>query len=267
MGFCILPSDHPEASNTHTHTHTHTYTHTHIHIQTHTYTHTHTCTRTHTHTHTQASGTHRRLDIKIYPASSFAFALLYFTGSDHFNRSMRFYAKKQGWTLSDHGLAQAQRVNGQRIWTGQSIACSTENEVFEAMGLTYVAPKDRNTYNNENQDVSTNPMFQRGMCSDMEKPTLGADGNMTLEQAVEHDADEKMLHAVEEVGSDGPTVRPYGTSKDMKSASVPRSRGRPRDVAFDATRSCIVKRELDVGRVKVAAPGNRDEAIDLCESD
>jgi hypothetical protein len=179
---------------------------------------------------------------------------------------MRYYAKKQGWTLSDHGLAQAQRVNGQRIWTGQSIPCSTENQVFEAMGLTYVAPKDRNTYNNENQDVSTNPMFQRAL-PDTDKPTLGADGNMTLEQAVEHDADEQMLHAVEEVDSDGPIVHSYGTSEDVKPASGPKSRGRPRDLAFEATRSCNVKRELDAGRVEVAAPGNRDEAIDLCESD
>jgi DNA polymerase/3'-5' exonuclease PolX len=57
------------------------------------------------------SGVHRRLDIKVYPSSQFPFALLYFTGSDHFNRSMRFYAKTKMWTLSDHGLSPAIRVN------------------------------------------------------------------------------------------------------------------------------------------------------------
>jgi hypothetical protein len=31
----------------------------------------------------------------------FAFALLYFTGSDHFNRSMRLFASKKGYSLSD----------------------------------------------------------------------------------------------------------------------------------------------------------------------
>ena len=56
-------------------------------------------------------GVHRRLDLKVYPVAQFPFALLYFTGSDHFNRSMRFYAKKKHWTLSDHGLAPCVRVS------------------------------------------------------------------------------------------------------------------------------------------------------------
>ena len=47
---------------------------------------------------------HRRLDIKVYPREQFGFALLYFTGSDHFNRSMRLFARKKGLSLSDHGL-------------------------------------------------------------------------------------------------------------------------------------------------------------------
>jgi DNA polymerase lambda len=34
----------------------------------------------------QENAVHRRIDIKIYPRSMYAFAILYFTGSDHFNR-------------------------------------------------------------------------------------------------------------------------------------------------------------------------------------
>ncbi|RHY30468.1 hypothetical protein DYB32_004294 [Aphanomyces invadans] len=36
---------------------------------------------------------HRRIDLKVYPRNLFGFAQLYFTGSDHFNRSMRAFAK------------------------------------------------------------------------------------------------------------------------------------------------------------------------------
>jgi DNA polymerase lambda len=39
--------------------------------------------------------------VQTYPRSMFAFALLYFTGSDHFNRSMRLFASKKGYSLSD----------------------------------------------------------------------------------------------------------------------------------------------------------------------
>jgi hypothetical protein len=99
-----------------------------------------------------ASGINRRLDIKVYPVTHFPFALLYFTGSDHFNRSMRYYAKKKRWTLSDHGLAPAVRVKGDKVWTGSSIFCRTERDVFEALGLNYVHPTQRNTF--ENWDVT-----------------------------------------------------------------------------------------------------------------
>ena len=47
----------------------------------------------------------RRIDIKVYPKDQYGFAILYFTGSDYFNRSMRLIAEKKGFTLSDHGLA------------------------------------------------------------------------------------------------------------------------------------------------------------------
>ena len=87
----------------------------------------------------------RRLDLKVYPPEEYAYApllsctrrapnhccgrcvrrvhshlgararacihryaLLYFTGSDHFNRSMRHYAKKRGYSLSDHGIVHCQ---------------------------------------------------------------------------------------------------------------------------------------------------------------
>ena len=49
-------------------------------------------------------GKHRRLDIKVYPPDQFPFALLYFTGSGHFNRSMRLRCHKAGWHLNDKGL-------------------------------------------------------------------------------------------------------------------------------------------------------------------
>jgi DNA polymerase/3'-5' exonuclease PolX len=47
---------------------------------------------------------HHRIDIKHYPVEQYAFALMYFTGSDLFNRQMRMKAHNRGLLLSDHGL-------------------------------------------------------------------------------------------------------------------------------------------------------------------
>lgn len=36
---------------------------------------------------------YRRIDIKVYPKGQYGFAVLYFTGSDQFNRQMRLFAE------------------------------------------------------------------------------------------------------------------------------------------------------------------------------
>lgn len=45
----------------------------------------------------------------------FAFAVLYFTGSGHYNMSMRAFAKAKGLKLSDQGLFKVNTVNGKQV--------------------------------------------------------------------------------------------------------------------------------------------------------
>lgn len=90
----------------------------------------------------QASATepHRRIDILTVLPAEWPFALLYFTGSGHFNRSMRFWAGKRGYSLSQHGL----RVNYGNDNKGPCIAgITTEKQIFEALGLEWRPPEDR----------------------------------------------------------------------------------------------------------------------------
>jgi len=85
----------------------------------------------------------RRVDIKVYKRECFAFALLYFTGSAYFNRSMRLLANKLGFSLSDQGLVKVNRIKNEKIPIGENIECSTEEDIFKALGLSYKTPSER----------------------------------------------------------------------------------------------------------------------------
>lgn len=86
---------------------------------------------------------HRRIDIKLYPREQYGYAVLYFTGSDYFNRSMRLFAKKKGYILSDHGLHSAFIMKNKKVWEGENIPCYTEEDVFRVLGLDYRKPEER----------------------------------------------------------------------------------------------------------------------------
>ncbi|XP_031453493.1 DNA polymerase lambda [Phasianus colchicus] len=88
---------------------------------------------------------HRRLDIIVVPYSEFACALLYFTGSAHFNRSMRALAKTKGMSLSEHALSMAvvRGPGGVKVASGHALPTPTERDVFTQLGLPYREPSER----------------------------------------------------------------------------------------------------------------------------
>ncbi|XP_053439728.1 DNA polymerase lambda isoform X2 [Nycticebus coucang] len=88
---------------------------------------------------------HRRLDIIIVPYSEFACALLYFTGSAHFNRSMRALAKTKGMSLSEHALSTdvVRNTQGFKLGPGRVLPTPTEKDVFRLLGLPYREPAER----------------------------------------------------------------------------------------------------------------------------
>ncbi|XP_044881606.1 DNA polymerase lambda isoform X5 [Mauremys mutica] len=88
---------------------------------------------------------HRRLDIIVVPHAEFACALLYFTGSAHFNRSMRALAKSRGMSLSEHALhtAVVRAPGGRKVGPGLVLPTPTERDVFTLLGLPYREPTER----------------------------------------------------------------------------------------------------------------------------
>jgi len=85
-------------------------------------------------------GLHRRIDIILVPRNSLPGTLIYFTGSDYFNRSLRLRAKDYGFYLCNHCLAKAD-TKGKRI--GPPINLGSEKELLELLGLSYMEPGAR----------------------------------------------------------------------------------------------------------------------------
>uniref|UniRef100_A0A2R5LF19 DNA polymerase lambda n=1 Tax=Ornithodoros turicata TaxID=34597 RepID=A0A2R5LF19_9ACAR len=90
------------------------------------------------------SSKHRRLDIFVVPADEFACALMAYTGSAHFNRSIRLLARKKGMTLSHQCLcADVLRKGEEKLNKGHRLSTPTEESIFEHLGLKYRTPAER----------------------------------------------------------------------------------------------------------------------------
>ncbi|XP_063711789.1 DNA polymerase beta-like [Symsagittifera roscoffensis] len=82
---------------------------------------------------------HRRLDIRVLPKGQYYFALLYFTGSDLFNKTMRAHALEQGFTLNEYSI----RPIGSTGVAGEPIPVTSEQEIFEIINYPFKSPKER----------------------------------------------------------------------------------------------------------------------------
>uniref|UniRef100_A0A3P8U195 DNA polymerase lambda n=1 Tax=Amphiprion percula TaxID=161767 RepID=A0A3P8U195_AMPPE len=87
---------------------------------------------------------HRRLDVIVVPYNEFACALMYFTGSAHFNRSMRALAKTKRMSLSEHSLNKdVVRQGSVKVHGGTPLPTRTEKDVFNLLGIPFRLPYER----------------------------------------------------------------------------------------------------------------------------
>ena len=76
-----------------------------------------------------------QVDLRFVDREIFGAALHYFTGSKAHHVQLRSRAKRQGFKISEYGVF--------RLEDDERLACRTEEEVFEALDLDYVAPELR----------------------------------------------------------------------------------------------------------------------------
>ncbi|TLD12654.1 uncharacterized protein PgNI_04818 [Pyricularia grisea] len=87
----------------------------------------------------------RRVDFLLVPETEYGAALIYFTGNDLFNRSIRLLASKKGMRLNQRGLySDVMRGRGREKMTeGQLIEGSDERRIFEILGVKWREPWER----------------------------------------------------------------------------------------------------------------------------
>ena len=74
-----------------------------------------------------------QVDLRVVPEASFGAALLYFTGSKAHNIRLRSLAQERRLKLNEYGLFEGR----------QTVAAATEEDVYRALGLPWIAPELR----------------------------------------------------------------------------------------------------------------------------
>ena len=82
----------------------------------------------------------RRLDIRLLPADQYYCGVLYFTGSDMFNKNMRAHALEKGFTLNEYTLRPLD-AGHQPL---EPLPVSSEEDIFDYISYEYKEPQDRN---------------------------------------------------------------------------------------------------------------------------
>ena len=75
------------------------------------------------------------IDLRIVPPENFGNLLQHFTGSGKHNEALRTEAVKRGFHVSEYGVIDDS--------TETTHACATEEEVYELLGMRYIAPELR----------------------------------------------------------------------------------------------------------------------------
>lgn len=93
----------------------------------------------------QENPTWRRIDLLLVPETEMGAALIYFTGDDIFNRSIRLLASKYNMRLNQRGLFANVMQGRNRVKLNEGILLegADEMKIFELLGVPWRAPEQR----------------------------------------------------------------------------------------------------------------------------
>jgi DNA polymerase (family 10) len=120
----------------------------------------------------------RQVDLRIVDASEYGAALQYFTGSKAHNIKLRGLAKDRGLKISEYGVFKGPK----------KIAGGDEEEVYEVLGLPWIAPElreDRGEIELALENKLPRVIDYGGMKSDLHVHSDWSDGSLSLEEIAE----------------------------------------------------------------------------------
>lgn len=116
-----------------------------------------------------------QVDVRVVPPASFGAALYYFTGSKSHNIHLRTIANAHGLKVNEYG-----------VYRGRSrIAGETEESIFAAVGLPYIAPElreDRGEFDAAAAGRLPDLVMRRQLRGDLHAHTRATDGTASVEE-------------------------------------------------------------------------------------
>ena len=116
-----------------------------------------------------------RAQVWVHPPEKFGTALVYATGSKDHNVRLREIALAKGLSLSEHSFA--------KLKGGGEILCATEEEVYETLGLPWIAPELRED-RGEIQAAKANKLpkliERKNIKADLQTHSTYSDGKLTM---------------------------------------------------------------------------------------
>ena len=82
----------------------------------------------------------RRIDVRLIPHDQYFCGILYFTGSDMFNKNMRKTALEKGFTLNEYSL----RKLSDGGFAGKALDITSEKDIFDHLKMEFKPPEERN---------------------------------------------------------------------------------------------------------------------------
>ncbi|WP_328953607.1 DNA polymerase/3'-5' exonuclease PolX [Kitasatospora purpeofusca] len=121
-----------------------------------------------------------QVDLRVVPEEDWGAALVYFTGSKAHNIKLRTMAVRAGLKLSEYGLFDAE--------DGEKIVSASEDEVYAALGLPWIAPplrEDRGEIEAALRGELPELVAEADLRGDLHTHTDLTDGLATLEEMID----------------------------------------------------------------------------------